>query len=120
MKTTAFKSVRFTLALAAGVAALAYAPEARAEAPEGFLQVATATQVYDDDGARYYLHTPYTVYRTDGSVAAQVDNHNGNYDEQVETVTLPTGTYQVKAEGLPRFAVTVSHGHTTKIDVENK
>ncbi|HEY8966301.1 MAG TPA: hypothetical protein VIM58_07655 [Candidatus Methylacidiphilales bacterium] len=88
----------------------------------GYLRVYTDTTQYNDGDIYYYPHTPYTVYRTDGSVAAHVDNHTTNSDEHVETVSLPAGTYRVKAlsefDGPVTVPVIIKTGHTTAVHLE--
>lgn len=88
----------------------------------GYLRVYTDTEAVNDGDIYYYPHTPYTVYRTDGSVAAYVDNHTNNNDENVETVTLPAGTYRVKAQsefdGRVTVPIIIKTGHTTAVHLE--
>jgi hypothetical protein len=40
----------------------------RTEVPQGYLEVYSATDEFDDGGVPYHAHSSYTIYTTDGKV----------------------------------------------------
>jgi hypothetical protein len=92
------------------------------EVQQGYLEVYSATDEFDDGGVPYHAHSSYTIYATDGKVFKTVENHISRSDELPETVTLPVGPYIVEArsdkDGYVRVAVVIKAGHRTTLDLE--
>ena len=72
--------------------------EDRAESPQGYLKVYSSTNVFREGDARYFPHSPYTIYTLGGKLFRHVKNQRSADDEIPEIVTLPVGTYVVKAQ----------------------
>jgi hypothetical protein len=94
----------------------------RTEVPQGYLEVYSATDEFDDGGVPYHAHSSYTIYTTDGKVFKNVENHISRSDEVPEIVTLPVGSYIVEARsyrnGYVRLAVVIKTGRRTTLDLE--
>jgi hypothetical protein len=94
----------------------------RTEVPQGYLEVYSATDEFDDGGVPYHAHSSYTIYTTDGKVFKNVENHISRSDEVPEIVTLPVGSYIVEARsyknGYVRLAVVIKAGRRTTLDLE--
>jgi hypothetical protein len=95
-----------------------------AEVQQGYLEVYSATDEFDDGGVPYHAHSSYAIYTTDGKVFKTVENHISRSDEIPEIVTLPVGPYIVEArsdrDGYIRVAVVIKAGHRTTLDLELK
>ena len=95
-----------------------------AEVQQGYLEVYSATDEFDDGGVPYHAHSSYAIYTTDGKVFKAVENHISRSDEIPEIVTLPVGPYIVEArsdrDGYIRVAVVIKAGHRTTLDLELK
>ena len=63
------------------------------ELSQGSLEVYSATDEFKDGDARYFPHSSYAVYTTDGKLLKNVENHNSRTDEIPEIVALPVGSY---------------------------
>ena len=63
------------------------------ELSQGSLEVYSATDEFKDGDARYFPHSSYAVYTTDGKLLKNVENHNSSTDEIPEIVALPVGSY---------------------------
>src|SRR5438046_9882776 len=61
------------------------------ELSQGSLEVYSATDEFKDGDARYFPHSSYAVYTTDGKLLKNVENHNSRTDEIPEIVALPVG-----------------------------
>jgi hypothetical protein len=94
----------------------------RSEAPQGYLEVYSATDEFDDGGVSYHAHSSYAIYTTDGKVVKNVENHISRSDELPEIVALPVGSYIVEArsdtDGYVRVAVVIKAGHRTTLNLE--
>jgi len=92
------------------------------QVPQGYLEVYSATNEFDDGGVPYHAHSSYAIYTTDGKVFKNVENHISRSDELPEIVTLPAGPYIVEArsdrDGYVRVAVVIKAGHRTTLDLE--
>src|ERR1700750_2297989 len=52
-----------------------------APANEGYLQVYSATDEFDDGGVPYHAHSSYAIYTIDGQLFKNVENHISRSDE---------------------------------------
>ena len=90
---------------------------------EGYLQVYSATDQFDDGGALYYAHSAYAIYTVDGKLLKTVENHISRSDEIPERVSLASGSYLVEArstdEGYVRVRVVIAAGRLTIIDLDS-
>src|SRR5689334_966870 len=68
-----------------------------AESRQGYLKVYSASDVVRDGDTRYFPHTSYVIYTTDGKLFKNVENHRSAGDEIPELVSLPVGSYTVVA-----------------------
>ena len=94
----------------------------RAEVPQGYLEVFSATDEFDDGGVPYHAHSSYAIYTTDGKVFKTVENHISRSDELPEIVTLPVGPYVIEArsdrDGYVRVAVVIKASQRTTLNLE--
>jgi hypothetical protein len=71
-----------------------------------------------------YVHSSYTIYAPDGAKVRLVSNQTGLFNEDPETVTLPEGKYQVKAETYQGkwvlVPVVVERARTTVVDLNDE
>jgi hypothetical protein len=67
------------------------------ESRQGYLKVYSASDVVRDGDARYFPHTSYVIYTSDGKLFKSVKNHRSADDEIPELVSLPVGSYTVVA-----------------------
>jgi len=92
------------------------------QVPQGYLEVYSATDEFDDGGVPYHAHSSYAIYTTDGKVFKNVENHISRSDELPEIVMLPAGPYIVEArsdrDGYVRVAVVIKAGHRTTLNLE--
>jgi hypothetical protein len=93
-----------------------------AEVQQGYLEVYSATDEFDDGGLSYHAHSSYAIYTTDGKVFKNMENHISRSDELPEIVALPVGPYIVEArsdrDGYIRVAVVIKAGHRTTLNLE--
>ena len=98
------------------------APSPAAAAAAGSLVVFTDTDTVDDGGLFYYPHLGYEVLTRGGQRVRRVPNHRGDNDESPTRVSLPPGTYLIRAEtadsGIAEFFVTIVSGETTTVSVD--
>ena len=96
----------------------------RAELPQGYLLVYSATDTFDDGGVPYYPHSSYTIYTADGKTFKRVENRIAPSDEIPELVMLPIGSYTVEArsetEGYIRVDVVVTSGRLTVLRLDGE
>jgi hypothetical protein len=94
----------------------------RAELPQGYLRVFSATEQFNDGGLSYYAHSSYAIYSVDGKLFKRVENHISPSDEVPEIVSLPVGFYIVEARservGYIRIPITIKEGRRTSLDLD--
>src|SRR6476646_534184 len=92
------------------------------QSTDGYLQVYSATDQFDDGGTSYYAHSSYVVYTNDGKRFKTVANHISPSDETPDVVSLPGGSYLLEARsefrGYVRLRVLVRPGRVTVVDLE--
>ena len=69
----------------------------RTELPQGYLEVYSATDKFNDGDALYLPHSSYAIFTIDGKLFKNVKNQRFPADEMPEVVALPVGTYAVIA-----------------------
>jgi hypothetical protein len=96
----------------------------RAERPQGYLRVYSATDRSEDGGLLYYAHSSYAIYTIDGRLFKRAENHLSATGETPEMVSLPIGSYIVEArsekDGYVRRPVTINEGRGTIFDLDLK
>ena len=94
-----------------------------ASANQGYLQVYSATDVFDDGGVSYYAHSSYAIYTNDGKLFKNIENHITRSDEIPQVVPLPIGYYTVEARsqsrGYIRVRVVIKAGQYTILDLDS-
>jgi len=94
----------------------------RAELPQGYLRVSSATEQFNDGGLSYYAHSSYAIRTIDGKLFKRVENHISPSDELPEIVSLPVGSYIVEARseknGYVRIPITIEEGQRTSLDLD--
>jgi hypothetical protein len=109
-------------ALSLGVVRPTQHLEYRAELPQGYLKVYSATDPFDDGGLLYYAHSSYAIYTINGKLFKRVENHMSRSDELPEMVSLPVGSYIVEArsekDGYIRRPVTIKEERRTILDLD--
>jgi hypothetical protein len=92
-------------------------------ANQGYLQVYSATDEFDDGGLSYYAHSSYAIYTNDGKLFKNIENHISRSDEIPEVVALPVGYYTVEArsetQGYIRMRVIIKAGQRTTLDLDS-
>jgi hypothetical protein len=92
------------------------------ELSQGSLEVYSATDEFKDGDARYFPHSSYAIYTTDGKLLKSVGNHISHTDEIPEIVALPVGSYTVVAQaekyGYVRVPVAIKEGQRTILDLD--
>jgi hypothetical protein len=92
-------------------------------ADQGYLQVFSATDEFDDGGTRYYAHSSYVIYTKDGKPFENIENHISRSDEIPQVVPLPIGYYTVEARsqsrGYIRVRVVIKAGQYTILDLDS-
>jgi hypothetical protein len=95
---------------------------AREAAGEGRLIVYSATEQVVRADVAYQVHSSYQIYREDKSLLKTVRNHRDDQDETPELVSLPAGSYTVKARaagaGLVAVPVLVQDVKTTEVHLQ--
>jgi hypothetical protein len=92
---------------------------------EGFLKVfsATETRRVGHEG-KYYPHTDYFIYNTNGSVFRRVENSVGPTDEAPALVDLPAGLYKIRVQaddyGRVIVPVLIEPWRTTRVYLESR
>jgi hypothetical protein len=94
----------------------------RTELPQGYLKVYSATDRFKDGDARYFPHSSYAIYTTDGRLFENVKNKRFAGDEVPEVVALPVGTYAVVARsergGYVGMLVVIKEGQQAILDLD--
>jgi hypothetical protein len=104
---------------------------------EGSLQVYTARQVHQpvnlngvvfaenepiEADAYELAHTNYKIYDQDGHLVQKVKNSRGINDATPTIVSLPAGSYQIRAEsrqeGIVTVPVVIRSGQTTMVNLQ--
>ena len=92
------------------------------ELSQGSLEVYSATDEFKDGDARYFPHSSYAIYTTDGKLLKSVGNHISRTDEIPEIVALPVGSYTVVARaekyGSVRVPVVIKESQRTILDLD--
>jgi hypothetical protein len=92
------------------------------EPAQGYLQVYSATDEFNDGGLVYYSHSSYAIYTIDGEFFKIVENHISPGDESLELVALPAGSYVVIArfnrQGDVRIRFAIEEGQLTVLDLD--
>lgn len=92
----------------------------------GYLKVYSATDESNDGDLRYYPHSSYIIYTTEGKLVRTVENHVSPSDESPELVELPAGSYIVMArserDGDVQIRVGIAPGQLAvlNLDVQGK
>jgi len=74
--------------------------EYHTESRQGYLKVYSASDEVKEGDTRYFPHTSYAIYTTEGKLIKKVENHRSADDEIPELVSLPVGSYRVVARSL--------------------
>ena len=89
---------------------------------QGELVVYSPSRVSVVDQSEYPVHTPYTIYSLNDQVVKRVRNVSGLFNREPERVSLPQGSYRVKAlntgPGEVIVTVIISSGKTTVVDLD--
>ena len=92
------------------------------ELRQGYLKVYSASDVVRDGDTRYFPHTSYVIYTTDGKLFKNVENHRSADDEIPELVSLPVGSYTVVARsirgGYAGMPVVIKEGQQTILHLD--
>jgi hypothetical protein len=92
------------------------------ESRQGYLKVYSASDEVRDGDTRYFPHSSYIIYTTDGKLFKQVENHRSGDDEIPELVSLPVGSYRVVARslrgGYVRILVVIKKDQETVLDLD--
>jgi hypothetical protein len=92
------------------------------EPAQGYLQVYSAKDEFNDGGLVYYSHSSYAIYTVDGELFRIVENHISPGDESPELVALPAGSYVVIARsdrhGDVRIRFAIEEGQLTVLDLD--
>ena len=102
----------------------------KSQAATGELQVLSRVVDQQDDQEQggdgmpvWYGHTDYNVYDLQGKLVKHVFNTTGHYAEDPSRVTLPAGTYLVKAQAKDYLRVQVPviivPGRTTRVHLDD-
>jgi hypothetical protein len=72
----------------------------------------------------WYQHSDYKVYDTGGKLVQQVDNTVGHYSTSPRLVSLPAGSYTVRAQASGGVSVNIpviiERDRTTKVHLDEK
>jgi len=94
----------------------------QAESRQGYLKVYTASDEVRDGATRYFPHSSYIIYTTDGKLFKNIENHRSGDDEIPELVSLPVGSYRVVARslrgGYVRILVVIKKDQETVLDLD--
>lgn len=92
-------------------------------AAAGYLVVYTDTESPINTGdLQYYPHTPYKIYKRDGTLYKSVRNRFSERDEKPTRVSLPPGRYTIvgksETQGNVAVPVVISALRTTVVNLE--
>jgi hypothetical protein len=94
----------------------------RPHSAEGYLLVYSATDPFDDGDLVFNAHSSYSVYTPDGKLFKNVENHISRSDEIPELVSLPVGSYIIRArsanDGYIGLGVTIKAGQRTTLALD--
>jgi hypothetical protein len=94
----------------------------QAELRQGYLKVYTASDEVRDGDMRYFPHTSYVIYTTDGKLFKNVKNHRSADDEIPEFVSLPVGSYLIIArsqkEGYVGMRIAIKEDQQTILHLD--
>jgi hypothetical protein len=89
---------------------------------QGYLLVYSATDPVDDGDLVFNVHSSYSVYTPDGKLFKNVENHISRSDEIPELVSLPVGSYIIRArsanDGYIGLGVTIKAGQRTTLALD--
>ena len=92
------------------------------ESKQGYLKVYSASDEVRDGATRYFPHSSYIIYTTDGKLFKNIENHRSGDDEIPELVSLPVGSYRVVARslrgGYVRILVVIKKDQETVLDLD--
>jgi len=92
------------------------------ESRQGYLKVYSASDEVRDGDTRYFPHSSYIIYTTDGKLFKNIENHRSGDDEIPELVSLPVGSYRVVARslrgGYVRILVVIKKDQETVLDLD--
>ena len=92
------------------------------ESRQGYLKVYSASDEVRHGDTRYFPHSSYIIYTTDGKLFKNVENHRSGDDEIPELVSLPVGSYRVVARslrgGYVRILVVIKKEQETVLDLD--
>jgi hypothetical protein len=98
------------------------AADHRSDSGKGYLLVYSATDPVDDGDLEFNVHSSYSVYRPDGKLFKNVENHISRSDEIPELVSLPVGSYIVGVRsannGDVRLRVVINPGQRTTLALD--
>jgi hypothetical protein len=91
----------------------------------GLLRVYSATETrHGGKFDKYYPHTGYTIYDTNGARVRFVRNSVANIDEIPASVPLPAGLYHIRAQddnyGRVTVPLVILNGQTTTVYLETR
>ncbi len=103
-------------------------PGRTSSAGTGQLQVFSSLAEQSDDQNQgstdpaWYQHSDYNVYDATGKLVKHVDNATGHYSTSPRLVSLPAGSYTVRAQasegGSVNVPVIIDMGRTTKVHLD--
>ncbi|MGC1323177.1 MAG: hypothetical protein WA849_13415 [Candidatus Udaeobacter sp.] len=92
------------------------------ESAQGYLQIYSAIDEFNDGGLACYSHSSYAIYTIEGELFKTVENHISFGGESPELVALPAGFYLVIArsnrQGDIRIPVAIEKGQLTVLDLD--
>jgi len=104
--------------------ALAEGKATAGQLSQGSLVVYSATDAFDDGDVRYYAHSSYAIYTTNGKLFKNVENHISSSDEIPEVVALPVGSYVIEGrserDGYVRVRIVIRAGRRTILDLDSR
>jgi hypothetical protein len=91
-------------------------------ATPGELKVYSAARVTFNSQSEYPVHTPYTILTLHGKLVRHVQNVAGLFGQDPERVSLPQGSYRIRAlsaeSGDVLITVVIVPGKTTVVDLD--
>ena len=100
------------------------ASDNRTKSAEGYLLVYSATDEVSDGDMVFNTHSSYVIYKNDGKLFRNIENHISRSDEIPELVRLPPGAYTIEARsannGYVRVDVLIKTGRRTVLDLDQR